>query len=108
MGRVRVTSRIGKWTSTTERKLDLAVLEIATDIDRVATTLAPHATGALANSGRVVRDGSAHYRVIYGGGAIPYARRRHYENKKTPSSLRYLERAGDQAARNINRYLRGI
>lgn len=105
---VRFTSRIKQWSEKTEKKLDLAVLEIATDIDRAAAILSPKASRALMNSGRISREGVAHYKVIYGGGQVPYARRRHYENKKTPSSLRYLERAGDATSRNIKRYLKDI
>lgn len=108
MGRVRFTSRIKQWTSQTEGKLDLAVLEMATDIHRVSGLLAPKDTRALVNSGRIEREGKAHYKVIYGGGAVPYARRRHFENKKTPGSLRYLERAGDSTSRNVKRYLRFV
>lgn len=108
MGRVRFTSRIGQWTQATEKKLDIAVLEMVTDIHRVSGVTAPKESRALVNSGRIEREGRAHYKVIYGGGSVPYARRRHYENKKTPSSLRYLEKAGDSTARNIKRYLRGL
>jgi len=105
MGNFRFTSHIDKWEADTERKLDLVVLEMATDIHRVASTLAPKASRALVNSGRISREGKAHYKVIFGGGSVPYAKRRHYENKKTPSSLRYLENAGDSTSRNIRRYL---
>lgn len=108
MGRVRFTSRIKEWTSQTSSKLDLAVLEMATDIHRVSSMLAPKDKRALVNSGRIKREGQAHYKVIYGGGAVPYARLRHFENKKTPGSLKYLERAGDATSRNIKRYLKGI
>jgi len=87
--------------------LDAAVLELATDIHRVASVLAPKATKALVKSGKINKKGIAHYSVTFGGDQVPYARRRHYENKKTPGSLRYLERAGDAASRNVKKYLRG-
>ena len=105
MGRVSFTSRVVKWTEDKAKKADVTVLELATDIHRVAGMIAPKATRALANSGRIKRNGPANYSVIFGGGAVPYARIRHYINKKTPSSLRYLERAGDTSARNVKRYL---
>jgi hypothetical protein len=108
MGRVRVTSRIKQWSEQTESKLDLAVLQMVTDIDRGAKILAPKASRALVNSSRIKREGQAHYKVTFGGASVPYARRRHFENKKTPGSLRYLEKAGDATARNVKRYLRGI
>jgi hypothetical protein len=102
----RFTSRITQWADSTEKKLDLAVLEMATDIHRISGTLAPKQTRALVNSGQIVRKGKANYSVKYGGGAVPYAKRRHYENKKTPSSLHYLERAGDLVSRNVVRYVK--
>lgn len=108
MGRVRFTSRIRKWTVDTERDLDIAVLTAATDIHRLGGIIAPKASRALVNSGRIARLGLAHYAIIFGGGSVPYARRRHYENKKTPSSLRYLERAGESIGRNFGRYLKDL
>lgn len=108
MGRVRFVSHIKKWEEDTEEKLDFAVLQMATDIHRVASTLAPKASRALINSARIQREGQAHYKVIFGGGAVPYALRRHFENKKTPSSLLYLERAGDSTSRNFKRYIANI
>lgn len=108
MGNVRFVSHIDKWESGTERKIDIAVLMMATDIHRVSAMLAPKDTRALVNSGRIERQEQAHYKVIYGGGSVPYARRRHFENKKTPGSLGYLERAGDSTSRNIKRYLKDL
>lgn len=108
MGNVRFTSHLKEWSDKTAHKIDFAVLQIATDIDRVAKMTAPKDKRALVNSGRIKREGQAHYKVIFGGGPVPYARRRHFENKKTPGSLLYLERAGDAAGRNIKRYLKGL
>lgn len=107
-GRVTVTSTlVSKWLPNTERSLDIAVLEMATDIDRVAKQLAPRATGALKKSGRIERLGNADYAITFGGSDVPYARRRHYENRKSPQTLRYLERAGDSVSRaGIKKYLR--
>jgi hypothetical protein len=103
---VKFTSRIGQWTAKTAKELDIGVLDMATDIHRVAGVLAPKDSRALFNSGRIKRNGVAHYSVIFGGGSVAYARRRHYENKKTPGSLGYLERAGDSTSRNLKRYIR--
>lgn len=108
MGNVRFTSHIKEWTAKTEGKLDVAVLEMATDIHRTSAVMAPKDSRALVNSGRIERKGSASYSVVYGGGSVPYARRRHFENRKTPGSLLYLERAGDAAGRNVRRYLGGL
>lgn len=108
MGNFRFTSRIKQWTVEATGKLDLAVLEAATDIHRVSGLLTAKDTRALVNSGRISRIAPAHYKVIYGGGAVPYARRRHFENEKTPSSIGYLAVAGESTARNFRRYLRDL
>lgn len=108
MGNVRFTSRIKHWNAASEGKIDLAVLEMATDIHRTSAILAPKDSRALVNSGRIERKGSASYSVVYGGGAVPYARRRHFENRLHPGTLAYLERAGDAAGRNVKRYLRSL
>lgn len=105
---VKVTSILsGKWLEASERELDIAVLEIATDIDKRAKMLAPRDTSALINSGRIERIRSGFYSVIFGNNAVPYARRRHYENFKNPQTLGYLAKAGDSVTRgNVSKYLR--
>ena len=109
MGVTVKSTLVSKWTPETVRKLDVAVLSLATRVHRDAGRYAPVDTGNLVASGRVQRRGEASYSVIFGGGAIRYARRRHYENRKTPSSLRYLERAGDENSRRFVQELkRGI
>lgn len=79
---------------------DRATLQIATDIHRRASVLAPKDTRALVNSGKINRIKSGEYEITFGGGRVPYARRRHYENKKNPQTLGYLERAGDGVYRS--------
>jgi hypothetical protein len=130
MGRVRFTTTINQWTAETERKLDVAVLEMATDIHRVAGLLAPRDTRALINSGRIERESSAHYKIIFGGGRVPYARiqheggvikpknakllawkegeKWHFAKSVTIKGTHYLEKAGDATSRNAKRYLKGI
>lgn len=105
---VHFTSRIGEWSRETERKADRAMLMLATTIHRDAGNLAPVLTGALVASGRVKRNGTGDYSIIFGGGRVPYAKRRHYENRKHPATLHYLERAGDANSRNFVRYLKGL
>lgn len=104
---VRITSHIKPWAVKTAQELDVSVLEAVTDIHRGAGILAPKASRALLNSGRIIKVGPAHYKVRFGGGRVPYARRRHFENRKTPSSLKYLERSGDAVARTFPRYVKG-
>lgn len=105
---VKFTSRIKEWSATAETKLDKAVLSLATDIDRVAKINAPKDSGDLAKSGRITHEESCHYKVTFGDKSVPYARRRHYENKLHPSTLRYLERAGDDNSRNFKKYLKEL
>lgn len=105
MGRARLTSRIVPWASERERKLDLSVLQMVTDIDRQSALLAPKLTRALVKSRKINRRGVAYYTVSYGNSQVPYARRRHYENKAHPETLLYLERAGDEVKRNYKKYL---
>lgn len=78
---------------------------MATDIHRVAGLNAPIASGQLIRSGRIARKGIAYYVISFGGGSVKYARRRHYENKKNPGTLRYLEKAGNSISRNFIKYL---
>lgn len=60
-----------------------------------ARMLAPVLSGDLKMNGRVekIQNGVS---VVFGDNRIPYARRRHFENRKNPSTINYLERAGDQ------------
>lgn len=65
-----------------------------------AQMLAPVLTGALRSSGRVIGDGSK-VSAIFGGKDVdvPYARRRHFENRKNPQTLLYLQRAGNSVTK---------
>nr|DAM56798.1 MAG TPA: putative tail-component [Caudoviricetes sp.] len=60
-----------------------------------ARMLAPVLSGDLKMNGRVEKIPNG-VSVIFGDSRIPYARRRHFENRKSPATLNYLERAGDQ------------
>ena len=105
---VRVTSRIKEWGQKSEREQQVALLELATTIHRDAGNLAPRDTGNLISSGRIEPiSGESGYRVIFGGGSIKYAKRRHYENRKNPGTLLYLQRAGNKNSKNFSRYMRG-
>lgn len=86
-------------------RLQQALKRMGDSINNRASLYAPKLTGALKDNGRVnVFDWSVV--VSYGGYAVPYARRRHYENNKNPQTKRYLERAGDSVGREgITRFL---
>lgn len=64
-----------------------------------AKMLAPVDTGALVQSGRVQINPDGSVSAIFGGGDVPYALRRHFENKKNPQTLNYLKRAGDSVVK---------
>lgn len=83
------------------------LLEMTTDVHKRATILAPKDSRALVNSGTIdpVTDG---FKVTYGSSRVPYARRRHFENKKNPQTLGYLAKAGDSVVRgDTSKYFRG-
>lgn len=65
----------------------------------LAQAYAPVDTGALRGDGRVNREQEGTITVAFGGLDVPYARRRHYENNKNPQTKYYLERAGNQIAK---------
>jgi hypothetical protein len=87
--------------------MDLSMLELATTIHRDAGNLAPRDSGALVASGKVSRKDVGHYQIQFGGGQVKYAKRRHYENRKNPQTIRYLLNAGDRNAKSFVRYLKG-
>lgn len=86
------------WDKKILNGMDKALLEMATDIHRRAVINAPIETGALKNSG-VIEPKQEGYAVKFGSGRVPYARKRHFENKKNPQTTHYLEKAGDSVAR---------
>jgi hypothetical protein len=87
--------------------LKAGMLEMVTEIHKRAVMLAPTDTGALVNSGRI-KTIPMGYAVTFGSSRVPYARRRHFENKKNPQTLEYLEKAGDSVVKgNTSKYFRG-
>lgn len=95
------------WDSTAGLERGLA--EMATDIHKRATILAPKDTRALVNSGNIRKTGAQEYTIGFGNdGKVPYARRRHFENKKNPQTLGYLSKAADSVARSDKgKYFKG-
>jgi len=90
----------GAWTNE-------GILEASTDIHRRAVILAPVETSALVNSGRISKVVGG-YKITFGGGKVPYAKRRHFENNRNPQTKRYLSRAGDSVLRgNMSKYFKG-
>lgn len=103
---VKFTSRIKGWSEKTAKQLDVSMLNLATVIHRDAGNLAPVDTGALVASGRVERHGEGDYSIIFGGGEVPYAKRRHWQNRRNPQTLHYLLRAGDANSRSFKQYVK--
>ena len=101
----KVTMNRG-WDST--QGLERGLAEMATDIHRRASILAPKDTRALVNSGKIGRTGTQEYTISFGSSRVPYARRRHFENKKNPQTLGYLSKAADSVARSDkSKYFKG-
>lgn len=94
--KVKFTDNSAQYVASETKKLNDATNKMCNSIISLAQILAPVDTGDLRASGRVepLENGSS---AVFGGASVdvPYARRRHYENRKNPQTLRYLERAGE-------------
>lgn len=102
----RVISNQSRFVKSETKRLKQAERLIANTIKARAVVLAPKLTGDLQANGRVlVVNGGL--RVKFGDEDVPYARRRHFENKKNPQTLNYLQRAGDSVMKeSIKRYVK--
>ena len=78
---VKVIDRSNVWLALEQVNLDNAVRQMANTILSDSRMLAPVLTGALRSDGNVKKEGMASYIVKYGDARVPYARRRHFENK---------------------------
>lgn len=95
------------WASKINNGMKIALLDMATDIHRRAVVIAPKDSRALVNSGKIepITDG---YKIKFGSDRVPYARRRHFENKLHPGTKGYLSKAGDSVARSDkSKYFKG-
>lgn len=100
-----VNGGINTFVKVQEQNLGAANLAFGHAILGLANIFAPELTGALKSDGRVETIESG-VQVVFGDGRVPYARKRHFENKKNPQTLNYLERAGDQRVKEgIAKYL---
>lgn len=101
-----VTSNLSTWVKKEERNLDRAEEKMARTILNRAKMLAPKLTGALIENGRIEKNPNGGRTIIFGDSSVPYARRRHFENRKNPQTLHYLQRAGDSVAKeNVKKYV---
>lgn len=96
--KTEITNNFNIWAKMTEQNLDNAAHSMADSINILASAKAPVLTGNLKRNGRIEgRHGK--YDVTYGDGLVPYARRRHFENKLHPQTLNYLKNGGDQVTK---------
>lgn len=103
---VKITMK-KNWSEQLQKGMKIALLEMTTDIHRRAVILAPKDTRALVNSG-LIDSAPGGFKVSFGSPKVPYARRRHFENKKNPQTLGYLAKAGDSVASgDKGKYFRG-
>ena len=89
-----VKSRLAAWADRQVNLYDRVEEVMAGIVLTRSIMLSPKDSGRLANDGEVVKK-DGHRTVRFGGESVPYARIRHYENKKNPQTLGYLEKSGD-------------
>ena len=107
-----ITVKFSVSERTTEKQANLMRLNVRNALHAMANAtlaraqmLAPHLTGALKADGRIEETANG-FNVVFGSEAVPYARRRHYENKLHPDTLLYLERAGESVKQEgVKKYL---
>ena len=66
-----------------------------------AIALAPELNGELKSDGRVEVISDSEVHIKFGNARVPYARRRHFENKKNPHTKYYLKKAGDNVVTKL-------
>lgn len=86
-----------------EQQISQALVKMGDRIKNLAEMYAPVKTHALQQNGRVLNTPLS-VTVRFGGYEVPYARRRHYENNLHPETKYYLERAGNQVAKQGVQY----
>lgn len=96
---VNIISSTAQVLTSQNKVLDAASAEMAIDILNRAIMNAPKASGALVRSGKLVKLPQGGYTIQFGDNSVRYAFRRHFENKKNPQTLLYLERAGESVAK---------
>lgn len=94
------------WSNEVLDKTELGLVELIADVDTKSAILAPKKTSALVNSRKITRVNRLKYKVSYGSSRVPYARKRHFENRKNPSTIGYLAKAAESVVRNPGKYFR--
>lgn len=106
--KVQKMSKMSAYAKVAEQNLINAVDATGNLILQRARRFAPKLSGELRDSGRSGRRNKDEVVVEFGGERVRYAKRRHFENKKNPHTLRYLERAGQSVAKEggVRKFLR--
>lgn len=106
---MRVINGSSVWWRMEQLNIKNAVSLMAGETLADSRARAPYLTGALRASGvdDTSNEGSYSRTVGYGNARVPYARRRHFENKRNPQTTYYLWNAGEKVVKKgIKRYLR--
>lgn len=90
------------------KQMEQGMTRMVTDLHSRATANAPIKTGALVNSGKFRQVGDRQWTVSFGGGRVPYARLREYENRLHPGTRFYLKRATEAVSAQWTRYFPGF
>lgn len=92
------------WKSKGTKIMRKGLARMLSDIHQQAVLNAPKKSRALINSGRFNMESGLKGKVTFGGGDVPYAKRREYENKLHPSTRFYLKRAGQSVQSKADSY----
>lgn len=101
----KLNGGIETFNKVATQNLKNAQKAMANSILNTAMMKAPVLTGALKSDGRIEYR-NADIAVVFGDERVPYARLRHFENRKNPQTKYYLSNAGDQIMKKgIQSYL---
>lgn len=92
------------WKSKGTQIMRKGLARMLSDIHQQAVLNAPKKSRVLINSGRFNMESGLKGKVTFGGGDVPYAKRREYENKLHPSTRFYLKRAGQSVQSKADSY----
>lgn len=92
------------WKSKGTQIMRKGLARMLSDIHQQAVLNAPKKSRVLINSGRLKMESGLKGKVTFGGGDVPYAKRREYENKLHPSTRFYLKRAGQSVQSKADSY----
>ena len=95
---MKIDSKATAFIRVQQQNLKNAGRAMANRIESDAEMRAPKLTGTLRSDGRVEESQEGDtwkYKVVFGDSRVPYARRRHFENRKNPQTKYYLQNAAE-------------